>query len=190
MSGTNGGFGFKMRMIAIVAVDQNWGIGMNGELLARIPEDQRDVFRKETLGFPVVYGRKTLLTFPEEKLLPKRLNVILSRNPDFVKEGAVVLHSETELRVFLECGTSADGDCASSSEKVFLIGGDEVYRSFLHLCDWAIVTKIHHSFAADAWFPNLDGLEEWELTEESDVVESVTGYSFSICHYSRQVPAN
>ena len=59
-------------MIAIVAVDKNCAIGNKGDLLISLPEDQKGVFRKYTAGNTVVYGRKTLKTFKDEKLLPKR----------------------------------------------------------------------------------------------------------------------
>ena len=87
-----------MSMTAIAAVDSNWGIGYKGELLISLPEDQKGVFRKYTAGNTVVFGRKTLLTFPGEKLLPKRVNIILTRNPEFAKEGAVILHDREELQ--------------------------------------------------------------------------------------------
>ena len=80
-----------MSMTAIAAVDENWGIGYKGDLLISLPEDQKGVFRKYTAGNTVVFGRKTLLTFPGERLLPKRVNIILTRNKDFEKEGAVMI---------------------------------------------------------------------------------------------------
>ena len=175
-----------MRMTAIAAVDQNWGIGKNGQLLVSIPEDQRDVFRKHTLHSTVVYGRKTLDTFQGERLLPKRTNVILSRNSDFVKEGAMIVHSEDELRCFLD--RLDDPDVAAQyapAGKIFLIGGEDVYHRFLHLCTEAIITKIQSAFSADAVFPNLDTLSEWDLEEESLPVLSVTGFTFSVCRYKR-----
>ena len=88
-------------MIAIAAVDRNWAIGNKGQLLISLPEDQKGVFKKYTAGHTVVFGRKTLETFPGQRLLPNRVNVILSRNFDFEKEGAVILHSVDELQDFL-----------------------------------------------------------------------------------------
>ena len=72
-----------MSICAIVAVDENWAIGNKGELLVSLPEDQKQNFKVKTLGHPVVYGRKTLETFPKKMLLPGRENIILSRNKDF-----------------------------------------------------------------------------------------------------------
>ena len=165
-----------MSMTAIAAVDENWAIGNKGELLISIPEDQKGVFRKYTSGNTVVFGRKTLLTFPGERLLPKRVNIILTRNPSFEKEGAVILHDREELREY---------EKMHPDEKIFLIGGESVYKSMLDLCDEAIITYIHKTFEADAYFPNLDQLKDWELVEEEPEVLSEVGVSFNVRHYRR-----
>ena len=84
-------------MNLIVAVDKNWAIGNKGKLLVSIPSDMK-FFREETSGEGkvVILGRKTLETFPGGRPLPKRLNVILTKNPDFKVDGAVVVHSVEE----------------------------------------------------------------------------------------------
>ncbi len=164
-------------MIAIVAVDKNWGIGYKGDLLISLPEDQRGVFRKYTAGCTVIYGRKTLMTFKEQKLLPKRVNIIMSRNPFFEKEGAIILHSVDDVKEYVE---------SHKDETVFVIGGEEMYKTLLPLCDKAIVTFINEEFTADAYFPNLDKDEEWQLDEVEDEVMSEKGVSFNVRHYSRK----
>ena len=108
-------------MIAIAAVDKNWAIGNKGQLLISLPEDQKGVFKKYTAGHTVVFGRKTLETFPGQRLLPNRVNVILSRNFDFEKEGAVILHSVDELEDFLDL----------TADDVYLIGGATMYNSLI-----------------------------------------------------------
>lgn len=163
-------------MIAIAAVDENWAIGNKGDLLISLPEDQKGVFRKYTAGNTVVFGRKTLKTFKDEKLLPKRINIVLTRNPEFTKEGAVILHSEEELAKYQE---------DHPEEKVFLIGGAEVYNSMIGICDEAIITYIHKTFEADAYFPNLDQMSDWEMYEEEVEVMSEKGVSFNVRHYRR-----
>lgn len=164
-------------MIAIAAVDENWGIGYKGELLISLPEDQKGVFRKYTSGHTVVYGRKTLQTFPGERLLPKRTNIILTRNPDFVKEGAVILHSTEELVHYIR---------NHRKEEIYLIGGAEMYNSFIEICDRAIITSIKASFTADAFFPNLDEDPSWELVEEEPEIMSEKGVAFTVKHYARK----
>lgn len=145
-------------MNMIVAADTRWGIGRRGELLVSIPNDQRH-FREETLGKVVVYGRKTLATFPQGLPLTGRTNIILSRNPEYRVKGAAVVHSVEELLRELE---PYDGS------EVYVIGGESVYRELLPYCDTAHVTRIDHVYDADAHFPDLDADPEWEITAESD----------------------
>ncbi len=162
-------------MIAIAAVDRNWAIGNKGQLLISLPEDQKGVFKKYTAGHTVVFGRKTLETFPGQRLLPNRVNVIMSRSFDYQKEGAVILHSVDELEDFL----------ALSADEVFLIGGATMYNSLIGLCDKAIITSIRAEYEADCYFPNLDEDPAWELTEEEPPVMSEKGVEFTVRHYKR-----
>lgn len=163
-------------MIAIAAVDRNWAIGNKGQLLISLPEDQKGVFKKYTAGHTVVFGRKTLETFPGQRLLPNRVNVIMSRSFDYQKEGAVILHSVDELEDFL----------ALSADEVFLIGGATMYNSLIGLCDKAIITSIRAEYEADCYFPNLDEDPCWELTEEEPPVMSEKGVEFTVRHYKRK----
>ncbi len=145
-------------MNMIVAVDNNWAIGCKNELLARIPGDQR-FFRDVTTGNVVVLGRKTLETFPQKQPLKNRTNIILSTNPDYRVKDATVVHSIEELLQEL---------AQYDSESVYIIGGESVYRAMLPYCDTVHVTKIDHDYEADAYFPNLDELPEWEITADSE----------------------
>ncbi len=145
-------------MNAIVAVDNNWAIGCKNSLLVRIPADHKN-FRQETTGKVVVLGRKTLETFPQGMPLPNRTNIILSTNPDYKVKDAVVVHSKEELDTELK---------KYPTEDVYIIGGESVYRMMLPVCDVVHVTKIDHDYEADAYFPNLDKDDEWEITAESE----------------------
>ena len=145
-------------MNLIVAVDENWAIGNKNELLIRIPNDHKH-FREETTGKVVVLGRKTLETFPQGLPLKNRTNIILSKNPSYKVKDAIVVHSVEELLEELK---------KYADEDIYIIGGDSVYKQMLSYCDVAHVTKIDHAYEADAYFPNLDEDEEWEITAESD----------------------
>ena len=123
-----------------------------------IPADQKN-FRNKTIGKTIVYGRKTLETFPQQVVLPKRNNIILSTKPDYRVKDAAVVHSRQEL---LDLVSDLD------TNDVYIIGGESVYREFLDLCDTAIVTFIDKEYQADTYFPNLDKDPEWELSEESE----------------------
>ena len=145
-------------MNLIVAVDQNWGIGYRNRLLVSIPEDMK-FFRRETNGKVVVMGRKTLESFPNGLPLKNRTNIVLTKNAGYKAKGAVVLHSVEAVLGELQ---------NYPSEDVYIIGGDSVYEQFLPYCDVAHVTKIDHVYEADAYFPDLDQDEAWEITADSE----------------------
>ena len=158
-------------MNLIVAVDQNWAIGKDGEQLVYLKEDLKR-FRTLTSGHTVILGRKTLATFPGGRPLKNRRNLILSRNPQFQAEGAEVFSSVEELV------QRADGDA-------FVIGGASVYEQLLPYCDTAYITKIHAAFPADTYFPDLDKSEEWEVVEESESLEQ-DGIAYHYVTYRRK----
>ncbi|MBD5453938.1 MAG: dihydrofolate reductase [Lachnospiraceae bacterium] len=145
-------------MNIIVAVDNNWAIGSKGGLLVRIPNDHKN-FRQETTGKVVVLGRKTLETFPQGMPLQNRTNIILSKNPDYKVKDAIVVHSKEELLEELS---------KYQDDEIYIIGGESVYRMMLPYCDVAHVTKIDHTYEADAYFPSLDEMDEWEITNDSE----------------------
>lgn len=145
-------------MQLIAAVDQNWAIGKNNQLLVRIPADQK-FFREVTTGKVVVMGRKTLESFPNGMPLKNRTNIVLTRNPDYQVKDAIVVHSMDELHEELK---------KYNSDDVFIIGGEKIYEQMLDECDVAHITKIEFAYDADAYFPNLDEREDWELTGDSE----------------------
>lgn len=145
-------------MNLIAAVDKNWAIGCQNKLLTSIPEDMK-FFRQTTTGKVVVMGRKTLESFPGKKPLKNRTNIVLTKNPSYQAEGAIVVHNEDELWEELK---------KYDSEDIFVIGGESIYRQFLDECDKAYITKIEYAYTADAYFPNLDEKEEWKITAESE----------------------
>ena len=145
-------------MNMIVAVDQNWGIGLKNKLLVQIPEDQR-FFRETTTGKVVVMGRKTLESFPNKMPLPKRINIVLSKDESYQVKGAIVVHSKEELLKELK---------NYAKEDIFIIGGESVYKLMLPYCNVVHVTKIDYAYEADSFFPNLDALKEWKITASSD----------------------
>ena len=145
-------------MKAIVAVDKNWAIGYQGRLLVSIRADQQN-FKNITMGKTIVYGRKTLETFPRKVVLPGRDNIILSTKESYEVKDAVVAHSKDELKELIKDIPTDD---------VFIIGGASVYNEFINDCDTAIVTFIDKEYQADSYFPNLDEDPSWELKEESE----------------------
>ena len=155
-------------MIAILAADKNWGIGYNNHLLVSIPSDMK-FFRQTTTGKVVVMGRKTLESFPNGMPLKNRTNIVLTGNQNYQVKDAIVVHSEDELMEELK---------KYDTDDVYVIGGESVYRMMLPYCDTAYVTKIDRAFQADTFFPNLDEMDEWVMTEES---EEQTCFDLEFC---------
>ena len=145
-------------MKAILSADRNWGIGNGNKLLVSIPSDMK-FFRQTTTGKVVVMGRKTLESFPNGQPLKNRINIVLTGNKDYTAKGAVIVHSQEELLDTLK---------QYNTEDIYIIGGESVYRMMLPYCDTLFVTKIDRTFQADTFFPNLDEMEEWEMTEEGE----------------------
>lgn len=145
-------------MNIIVAVDKNWAIGFQNDLLVRIPADQR-FFRLETTNKAVIMGRKTLESFPNGQPLKNRLNVVITSDENYKVKDAVVVHSIDEAMEAVK---------DYKSEDVYVIGGESIYKQMLPLCDIAHVTKIDYAYQADAYFPNLDENSDWIQTGESE----------------------
>ncbi len=134
-------------MEAIVLVDEKWAIGCEGDLLVRIKADLKR-FREMTADQVVIYGRKTLESFPGAKPLPDRENWVLSRSTDYTLDGAVVLHDLSEV-----LNRAAEAEAEGTT--VFVIGGAQVYELLLPYCDVLHVTQVDKSWQADAWFPEI-----------------------------------
>ncbi len=161
-------------MKTIVAVDNNWGIGKDGDLLLRLPGDMK-YFRKETFGKVVVMGRTTFESLPGKKPLKDRINIVLSRNPDFQVD-CIQCKSMGELFKILE---------NYDMEDVLIIGGEAIYRQFLPYCSGHLVTKINGTFDADKHFENLDQREDLELVWESEV-QNDNGVEYRFTEYRRK----
>jgi dihydrofolate reductase len=162
-------------MKTIVAVDNNWGIGKDGCLLCHLPGDL-NYFKEKTLGKVVVMGRNTCESLPGKKPLKDRVNIVLSRNPDFQPEGFIKCKSMDELFKALE---------NYDTEDVFIIGGADIYRQFSPYCNGHLVTKINAVFDADRHFEDLDKRSDLELVRESEPL-SENGMEYRFTEYRRK----
>lgn len=135
-----------MTIEIIVAVDKNNGIGANNKLLWNIPEDMQR-FRDITNGHTVVMGRKTWESIPlQRRPLINRKNIILTRDVYYKADGAIVINSVESLK-----------DHVLPEDKVFIIGGSEVYRQFMGITDIIHLTTVNERFPeADTFFPLID----------------------------------
>ncbi len=164
-------------MKLILAADENWAIGYKGGLLCHLSADLK-YFKKMTSGHTVVMGRRTLESLPGGKGLPSRRNIVITSNEEFSAPGVdAVCHDMEELMRTLQEGKEADD--------TFVIGGANVYEQLLPLCDTCYITKIYKTFPADVHFVNLDDMEEFEIADESDLMEE-NGIKYRFLRYERK----
>ncbi len=155
-------------MDLIVAADKNWGIGKDGGLLCHLPEDLK-YFKEKTMGSVIVYGRKTLESFPKGKPLPKRVNIVLTRDESFEKEGVTAVNGVEALFDELE---------KYKDMPVFVCGGAEIYRLLLPYCKRAYVTHIYKEFEADTFMPEIG--EGWRKLGEDIHEDGGLEYGFAV----------
>jgi dihydrofolate reductase len=135
----------------IAAVAENNALGKDNQLLWHLPDDFKR-FKSITSGHYIIMGRKTFESFP--KPLPNRTHVIITRQKDYNPEGCIVANSLDE----------AIQSCPKQ-EDIFIIGGGEIYKQSIEIADKIDITRVHHSFNADTFFPEID-LEKWQLVFE------------------------
>ena len=160
-------------MNAIVVVDKNWAIGHENDLLFSLPGDMKH-FRTLTTGGTVIMGRKTLDSFPGGKPLPKRRNIVITRNETFQREGCEIVSSPEAA---LELAADTDDD------RLWVIGGGSVYTTLLNRCKRVYLTKVDAAADdTDTYFPNLDKLPAWEVESTSEDFEE-NGLTYRFINY-------
>lgn len=154
----------------VVAVDLQGGMGKDNKLLCHLPADLKQ-FKTLTLGKPIIMGRKTFDSIG--KVLPGRVNIILSRQ-DIEIEGALVMGSLDEAL-----------QLTSGLPEVMIIGGSEIYAQAMPLAHCIYLTKIHHQFSADVYFPHMDD-RVWHCEESVDhAPDDKNQYAITFCRYRR-----
>ena len=162
-------------MKAIVAVDNNWGIGYDGELLFHIKDDMKK-FKYLTTNKVVVMGRKTFESIPYDmRPLKDRINIVMSQSKIHI-DGVKVVHNDNELKAEL---------CKYYPDDVYLIGGESLYNKYIDECTEAIVTKVKQNKKADRFFPNLDERPEWIWVNKSEfcAIEKGEKYLYDYIKY-------
>lgn len=135
----------------IVAVAENNVIGKDNDLIWHLPRDLKH-FKETTSGHFIIMGRKTFES--NGRPLPNRTNVIITRDKNYKAEGCIVVHSlEDALKE------------AKEDSEAFIIGGGVIYEMAMPLVDRIYLTKIHHTFEGDTYFPEIN-MDEWKVTEE------------------------
>ena len=157
---------------AIVAVYADWGIGAGGTQPVVVRADRKR-FREVTGGSAVIVGRKTLADFPGGKPLKNRKNIVLSRSSGPI-EGAVVARSAEEALA-----------AAAESGRVFIIGGESVYKALFPHLERVYVTKLRCHPHSDAFFPDLDADPNWRIAEAGEE-QSEDGLGYRFLTYVRR----
>ncbi|MGE0502957.1 MAG: dihydrofolate reductase [Rhizobiaceae bacterium] len=133
-----------------VAIAENGVIGRSGGLPWRLSTDLKR-FKADTMGKPVVMGRKTWESFPKRPL-PGRANIVVTRNPEFRPDGADVARSLDEAVKL----ATVRARCAAGGDEVCVIGGGEIYHQALPFADRLHVTHVMASLDGDTAFPAID----------------------------------
>jgi dihydrofolate reductase len=156
-----------------VAADENNGIGKNNQLLCHLPADLK-YFKNLTTHHAILMGRKTFESIG--KPLPNRTNIIISRS-DLNIEGTYCFKSIDEGISFAK---------SQNETELFIIGGDSIYKQFVDVLNTVYLTRIHHSFEADAFFPALQE-EYWQLNQnEFHAADEKNKFDFSFQTYNRK----
>lgn len=159
-------------IIMIAAVAENNALGKNNEMIWHLSNDFKR-FKALTTGHHIIMGRKTFESFP--KPLPNRTHIVITRQEDYQPEGCIVVKSIEE----------AIAKCPEDDDS-FIIGGGEIYNLGMPLADILEITRVHHSFEADAFFPEINK-KEWQLVEaEPNTRDEKHLYDYTYETYVRQ----
>ena len=159
----------------IAAAGENNALGKNNDLLWHLPDDFKR-FKKITTGHKIIMGRKTFESFP--KPLPNRMHIIITRDRSYkvVFPDCIVVYSLDEALALVQ-----------QDPVSFIIGGGEIYSLALPYVDRIELTRVHASFKADTYFPDIDD-RDWELIgEEYHPKDDKHSYDFSYLTYKRKL---
>ena len=155
----------------IAAVASNGVIGIDNRLPWRLPDDLKR-FRALTSGHTVIMGRRTWESLP--RALPNRQNIVVTRTPGYVADGADTAGSLAEAL-----------SRANMPAPIFCIGGGALYRDALPLADTLYITEIDRAFTGDAMFPPLDRDQWREIDREPHTLGGRDGFDYAFVTYRR-----
>ena len=165
----------------IASVARNGSIGLGTELVWHEPQDKR-WFKRQTLGCPVIMGRKTWDSLPARfRPLPERDNIVVTRQPGWAAAGAQVAHS---LAQALALARTAAGQTAAA--RIFVIGGGQLYAEALPLADQLLLTEIDADLPGDTGFPAWRRADFNETARETLHSDGPPACGFAFVTYQRQ----
>lgn len=159
-------------MITIIAaIAENRALGKDNQLIWHLPADLKR-FKQVTLGHHIIMGRKTFESLG--KPLPNRTTIIITRNKNYKQEGCIVVNSLSEAI-----------EAATTDENPYILGGAEIYKQALEIADKLDLTFVHHSFDADAFFPEISNTIWKETGHTSFKADEKNKYDYSFVTYER-----
>jgi dihydrofolate reductase len=163
-----------MRHISIiVAVAENYAIGLKNDLLFHLPDDLKR-FKELTTGHTIIMGKRTFESLPRRPL-PNRRSLVITDIPGELIPGCEMAYSIDDAIAK-----------ADPEKENFIIGGGSIYRQFLPFSDKLYITWVHKSFEADTFFPEIN-MSEWDLIEKTDIPQNgTTDFNYSYCIYKRK----
>jgi dihydrofolate reductase len=163
-----------MKTAIIVAISDNNVIGKDNALLWHLSGDLQ-FFKRTTTGHHIIMGRKTFESLGK-RLLPNRTSIVITRNNEYqVPEGGIVATSIDDAIAKVQNETEA-----------FFIGGEQIYKSAINVVDTLYITRVHHNFEGDAFFPEID-TNIWEkVSEEKHQADEKNEYDYTFVEYRRK----
>ena len=163
-----------MKIAIIVAISDNNVIGKDNALLWRLSGDMQ-FFKRTTTGHHIIMGRKTFESLGK-RLLPNRTSIVITRNTNYeAPEGAILATSVEDAIAKVQNETEA-----------FFIGGEQIYNLALNVADTLYITRVHHNFEGDVFFPEID-MNMWErVSEESHTADEKNEYDYTFVEYRRK----
>lgn len=155
----------------IVAAAENRTIGKGNKMPWRLPGDLQ-YFKRVTMGSPIIMGRKTFESIG--RVLPGRLNVVVTRNPEWKHEGLVAANSLDEAK-----NIALEHAHKNNNDHVFVVGGAQLYEQALQLSTKLYFTEVHAEIEGDVFFPLLDMSEWQEISRESPQQTDGDSHSYS-----------
>lgn len=166
-----------MEIAMIVAVAENGVIGKDNDLVWSLPDDMK-YFMNTTKGHYIILGRKNYDSLPPKfRPLPNRTNIVVTRQKDLELEGAHVVHTIDDAIELCK---------KDKQEKIFVIGGGQIYKQALPFTDSLYITEIHHSFEGDTYFPHVNKNEWTEVSREPHGTDDRHLYAFDFVVYKRK----
>lgn len=165
----------NIKLVHVVAMSQNRAIGKDNQLLWHIPDDLQH-FKRITQGGVIVMGRKTFESLP--RLLPNRTHIVITRKP-IKYEGVVMAHSLQDAILLAKAYAHA-----KQQNKIFIIGGGEIYNQSLDMADVLEITEVDTVIEGDAFYPDID--EKFIKTDETETFYcDKSGLGFRFCTWQK-----